>query len=361
MYLILAINPGSTSTKLSIFENTKEIVAETIYHQESELQIYNSSLEQFEYRFNLVKNFIYKSKHEIEDFSAFVGRGGVLPPLPGGTYLVNEEMIYDLYNNTQADHPSNLGGIIAYELTRKVKSCKIPLALVVDPVSVDEFEPVAYISGIPEIKRKCLSHSLNMKAVVREACQDLKIDYDLSRFVVAHLGSGISISPMVGGRIIDVNNANEGGPFSCDRAGALPTVSLVNLCYSGKYSKDELIKKLTTQGGLFAHLGTKDLKEVEERICEGDEKAKLIYDAMVYQISKEIGAMATVINGKFDGILITGGMSRSDLLVNKIKEKISFLGKVYVYPGEEEMKALALGAYRVLKGEEKIIVYGEKK
>ncbi len=358
MFLILVVNPGSTSTKLSVYEDDKEIFSENIVHKPSDLAVFSSSLDQLDYRTFIVEEFIKRLNINLKDFSVLVGRGGALPPLPGGTYIVNEKMVEDLKYRTQADHPSNLGGLIVYYLSLKVNKDRRPLVFIVDPVSVDEFEPVAYITGLSEIKRKCLSHSLNMKAVVREACKDLAVSYENSKFIVAHLGSGISVSPMVGGRIIDVNNANEGGPFSCDRAGALPSVSLVSLCFSGAYTREELIKKLTTEGGLYAHLRTKDLREVENRIKEGDRKAKLIYDALVYQIAKEIGAMATVIDGHIDGIIITGGMSFSNYLIEKIKKKVSFLGKIYVYPGEEEMKALALGALRVIKGEEEAIIYG---
>lgn len=357
MFLILVINPGSTSTKLAIFEDEKELFSESIIHQPTDLERFSSTLEQLEYRTNLTEKFIAYSRYNLEDFSAMVGRGGVLPPMPGGTYLVNERMVDDLKYRTQADHPSNLGGLIVYNLSFKVNKDGKPMPLVVDPVSVDEFDLVAYVTGLPEIKRRCLSHSLNMKAVVRKVCKDLSIPYEDSRFVVVHLGSGISVSPMVGGRIIDVNNANEGGPFSCDRAGALPTVSLVSLCFSGAYTHDELIQRLTLRGGLYAHLGTKDLREVEQRVEGGDGKAKLVYDAMVYQIAKEIGAMATVLHGQLDGIVLTGGMSFSSHLVEEIKKRVSFLGGVYVYPGEEEMRALVLGALRVLRGEEKAKVY----
>lgn len=358
MYKILVINPGSTSTKMSYFIDEKEVIFESLYHKAEDLLLFPNSLSQMDYRLSHVEAFIDKNNIQIEEVSAFVGRGGVLPPLPGGTFLVDKEMVEDLKYHVQADHPSNLAGLMVYLLAQEALSKGAnSLPLITDPVSVDEFEPLAYISGLPEIKRKCLSHALNMKAVVRQLVKDLNFDYYNSTFIVANLGSGISISPMVGGRIIDVNNANEGGPFSIDRAGALPTVSLIDLCFSGKYSREELINMVTAKGGIFAYLGTKDLSVVENKIHKGDDYAKLVFEAMVYQIAKEIGAMCTVVKGKYEGIIITGGMSRSTLLVNSLKERISFLGKIYIYPGEEEMLALAQSALRVLRKEEELKIY----
>lgn len=358
MYKILVINPGSTSTKISYFIDEREIIFESLYHKTEDLLTFPNSFSQMDYRLSQVKAFIDKHNIQIEEVSVFVGRGGVLPPLPGGTYLVDEEMIDDLKHHVQADHPSNLAGLMAANLANEsLSKGGYSLPLITDPVSVDEFEPLAYFSGLPEIKRKCLSHALNMKAIVRQIVKDLNLDNLNSTFIVANLGSGISISPMVGGRIIDVNNANEGGPFSIDRAGSLPTISLIDLCFSGKYSHDELVNIVSTKGGIFAYLGTKDLTIVENKIHQGDDYAKLVFEAMVYQIAKEIGAMCTVVKGKYEGIIITGGMSRSTLLVNSVKERISFLGKIYVYPGEEEMLALAQSALRVLRKEEKIKIY----
>ncbi|MBT9129785.1 MAG: Butyrate kinase 2 [candidate division WS2 bacterium] len=362
MYKILVVNPGSTSTKISYFIDEKEVVFETLYHKTEDLLAFPNSFSQMDYRLNHIKAFIGKHNIKLEEVSAFVGRGGVLPPLPGGTYLVDKEMVEDLKHQVQADHPSNLAGLIVAILAQEsLSKGGSSLPLITDPVSVDEFEPLAYLSGLPEIKRKCLSHALNMKAVVRQLVKDLNLNYFNSTFIVVNLGSGISISPMVGGRIIDVNNANEGGPFSIDRAGSLPTVSLIDLCFSGKYSREELINMVTMKGGIFAYLGTKDLTMVENKISEGDDYAKLVFEAMVYQIAKEIGAMCTVVKGKYEGIIITGGMSRSALLVNSLKERISFLGKIFVYPGEEEMLALAQSALRVLRKEEEIKIYKDCK
>ncbi len=280
---------------------------------------------------------------------AVVGRGGPLGPLEGGTYRINQEMLEDLVSGRFAEHASNLGAMMA---DRFAKSRDLP-AFVVDPVTVDNFPPVARISGEPAIERKCRSHALNIKAVAREAADDLGKSLDQTRFVVAHLGGGISVCALDGGRIIDVNDALLGmGPFSPERAGALPIGPLIELAFSGEYTRETLLRKLSRESGVLGYLGTNNLREVEERIGRGDDRASLIFSAMVYQITKEIGTMAVVLQGKLNGIIITGGMAHSDMLFNELQSQVSFLGKVIRRPGELEMAALAKGAFRVLDGEE---------
>jgi len=284
---------------------------------------------------------------------AVVGRGGLLKPIPGGTYRVGAEMLEDLRQGVQGEHASNLGGILAYGIAR---SAGIE-AFVVDPVSTDEMDPVAKVSGLPELPRTALAHTLNMRAMGRRAAADLGKSYADCRLVVAHLGMGISVAAHRDGRIIDTNNANESGPFSPERAGTLPVGDLIKLCFSGKVTERELLRKLTSQSGLAAHLGTSDTGEVEQRVQQGDPVARLIYEAMAYQIAKEIGAMAAILHGRLDAVVLTGPLAESRWLVTWIKERIGWIGEVLVYPGGDEMHALAEGALRVLRGEEEARVY----
>ncbi len=348
-YKILSINPGATSTKVALYEDTKPIKIEVIRHSSDDLSAFKQTLDQLDLRRELILEFLERNKVEVTDLSAVVGRGGPFKPLESGTYLVNEKMLSDIKTgNVQADHPSNLGALIAFELT---KDTNIP-AFIVDPVSVDEFPEVARISGLPELSRKSLSHALNIKMVARKAASKLGKKYEELNLIIVHLGSGISVSAHLKGRMIDVNNANDMGPFSPQRTGALPVTGLAKLCFSGKYTYPQMYDLLTKKGGLLAHLGTDNVEEVERRIDEGDQKAKLIYEAMVYQIAKEIGAMATTLDGKVDAIVLTGGIANSQRLVNLITNKVKFIAKVLVFPGEDEMEALTLGALRVLSGEE---------
>jgi butyrate kinase len=306
------------------------------------------------YREELVSKFLEENKVKATDLSAVVGRGGPFKPLESGTYRVSEKMLSDIRSgNVQADHPSNLGALIAHEL---IKGTNVP-AFIVDPVSVDEFIPEARISGLPEIERKSLGHALNTKMVARKSAKKLGKKYEELNLVIVHLGSGISVSSHLKGKMIDVNNANDMGPFSPQRTGALPVTGLAKLCFSGKYAQKEMIDLLTKKGGLLAHLGTDNVEEVEKRIDDGDKKAKLIYDAMVYQIAKEIGSMATTLEGKVDAIVLTGGIANSKRLTDSIARKVKFIAPVMVFPGEDEMEALTLGTLRVLSGEEKAKEY----
>jgi butyrate kinase len=348
-YRILSINPGATSTKVALYEDTKPIKIEVIRHLSEDLSAFKETLDQLEYRKGLILKFLERNRVRVTDLSAVVGRGGPFKSLESGTYIVNEKMLSDVKTgNVQADHPSNLGALIAHELT---KDTNVP-AFIVDPVSVDEFPEVARITGLPELTRKSLSHALNIKMVARKAASKLGKRYEGLNLIIVHLGSGISVSSHLKGRMIDVNNANDMGPFSPQRTGALPVTGLAKLCFSGKYTYPEMYNLLTKKGGLLAHLGTDNVEEVEKRIDQGDKTAKLIYEAMVYQIAKEIGAMATTLDGEVDAIVLTGGIANSKRLVNLITNKVKFIAKVLIFPGEDEMEALTLGGLRVLSGEE---------
>lgn len=350
----MSINPGATSTKVALYLNETPVKVKTIRHSTEDISSFKSTLDQLDYRKDIVLKFLEQNHVKPQELSAVVGRGGPFKPLESGTYRVNEKMLSDIKSgNVQADHPSNLGALIAHEI---VKGTDVP-AFIVDPVSVDEFIPEARISGLPQLERKSLGHALNMKMVARKAAKKLGRKYEELNLVIAHLGSGISVGSHLKGKMIDVNNANDMGPFSPQRTGALPVTGLAKLCFSRKYTQKEMIDLLTKKGGLLAHLGTDNVEEVEKRIDEGDLKAKLIYDSMVYQIPKEIGAMATTLEGKVDAIVLTGGIANSKRLTDSITLKVKFIAPVMVFPGEDEMEALTLGALRVLSGEEKAKEY----
>ena len=346
---ILSINPGATSTRVALYQDAKPIKVELIRHSPDDLSAFKHTLDQLEYRLGLILEFLQQNGVKVTDLSAVVGRGGPFKPLESGTYTVSEKMLSDIRaGNVQADHPSNLGALIAHEIT---KDTKVP-AFIVDPVSVDEFPPVARISGLPQVERRSLSHALNIKMVARKAASQLEKKYEELNLIIVHLGSGISVSSHLKGRMIDVNNANDMGPFSPQRAGALPATGLAKLCFSGKHTQQEMYTLLTKKGGLLAYLGTDNVEEVEKRIDQGDQKAKLIYEAMVYQIAKEIGAMATTLDGQVDAVVLTGGIANSKRLVDLITNKVKFIANVLTFPGEDEMEALTLGVLRVLSGEE---------
>ncbi len=349
---ILAVNPGSTSTKIAFFEDDRLIFKESLHHPKEELEKYEKIVDQYEFREEVILRFLKEKK--IERLDAVVGRGGLLKPIPGGTYRVNEAMLRDLRIGLQGEHASNLGGILAYEIAKKYNAD----AFIVDPVVVDEMEPIAKISGLPEIERRSIFHALNQKAVARLAAKDLGKAYEEVNLIVVHLGGGISVGVHRKGRVVDVNNALNGdGPFAPERAGGLPVWDAMALALSGKYTEAELKKKLAGKGGVVAYLGTNNMREVEERVKAGDDRARLIFEAMAYQVAKEIGADATVLKGEVDAIVLTGGLAHSELFVNWIKERVSFIAPVMVYPGEDEMRALACGALRVLRGEEKAKKY----
>ncbi|MDI6839333.1 MAG: butyrate kinase [bacterium] len=361
-YKIFVINPGSTSTIVALFENDKEINRVKIEHSQEELKKYSSAIEQLEFRKQMIKNILNEWRIPArrfaltggKDVNAVVGRGGLLKPLESGTYRINEAMVNDIKEGrVQSEHISNIGPLLAFEIGNELG---VP-SFTADPVSVDEFEPLSRVSGIPEIKRIALQHTLNIKAMAKKASKELGKSLEEINLIVAHIGGGISICPIKRGRIVDSNNANEEGPFSPERSGGLPVYQLVKLCFSGKYDESWLKKRIVGNGGLIAYLETNKVEEVEERIAKHDEKAKFYLEAMAYQIAKEIGAMATVLKGKVDVIVITGGAANSNMLINWIKERISFIAPILVYPGENEMLALAQATLRILKNEEKEKIY----
>ena len=347
MKKILVINPGSTSTKVSLF--TDDILSRetALEHPLSELAQYKTIMEQRELRKNSVLKFMKENNINIQDLSAIAARGGILPPLCSGTYTVSQSMVEYLQNECPVDHASNLAAVIAWEISEN----KIPV-YITDPISVDEFIDESRVSGMKEITRKSMVHALNIKMVARKACEEIGKEYLQSNLIIAHLGGGISIAAQYKGRIIDVNNANEEGPFSPERSGELPVGDVAKIAFSGKYDRRTLKKRFVGNGGLIGYLGTNDLREAF-KMAQNDKNAGLVIDAMAYQICKEIGAMATVLKGDVDAVVITGGLAYSQTFMEKIKKRISKLGLVMVFPGSYEMQALASGALRVLNGEEK--------
>lgn len=349
-HIVLVVNPGSTSTKLAVFTDCDPRYVETIRHPVTDLGRFPNIWSQFPYRLNLCRSW---AREHVDECDAVVGIGGLLRPVTGGTYLVTEKMICDAEANIQGEHASNLGCALAYRLAQEYR-CQ---AFVVDPVSVDEFEPLAYYSGYPTIKRRSLSHAVSIHAAARRAADELGTPLDRTAFVVCHLGGGISIAAVKGGRIIDVNDAASDGPFSPERTGGLPLQPFIDICFSGTYTKEQVKSMVMGHGGLIAYLGTNSTEEVERMIDQGDEKAREVYQAMAYQIAKEIGAMATVLKGNINAIIITGGVARSVVLIPWIEERVRSIARVVVYPGDDEMKALAYGALHVLRGEEKAKEY----
>ncbi len=353
-YYQLIINPGSTSTKIAVFENGKPFFSETLRHQNEDLEKLGRTIEQLEYRKNLVMEALQKAGIKTEELDAVVGRGGLLRPIQGGTYIVTDRMVADLKGEKRGSHASNLGGLIAYSIAKKQG---IP-AFIVDPVSVDELDPLARVSGMPENPRESFFHALNQKAIARRAANDMGKKYEEVNLIVAHLGGGITVGAHLRGRVVDVNNAIPGeGPFTPERSGGVPVGKLVEMCYSGNYSEEEIRKKLMGRGGLVAYLGTNDALNVEKLIHDGSEEALLIYKAMGYQVAKEIGACSAVLKGNVDAVAITGGVAHSKLLVGWIEERVRFIAPILVYPGEEEMDALAAGGLRVLNGSEEAAIY----
>lgn len=353
---ILVINPGSTSTKIALYLQGKCISKENLPHSSEEIKKYEKIYEQKDMRTTIILKYLAKQNISPKDLCAVVGRGGLLRPMPGGTYIVSEAMLNDLRDDYQGEHASNLGGIIAHEIA---VMGEIP-AFIVDPVAVDEFENISRISGLPDIPRRSLVHALNIKAVIRKVCLKLNKDFEKSSYVAAHLGGGISIAAIKNGKIIDVNNANEEGPFSPERAGGLPSMEVIKMAYSGNYTYKELKKKLIREAGLNAYLGTNDGRIVDGKIDSGDKKAEFIFKAMGYQIAKEIGAYSSSLMGRVDAVILTGGLAYSKRLTDWITEMVSFIAPVEVIPGEDELQALYEGAARVINGEEKAKVYEEE-
>ncbi|MBE9467607.1 MAG: butyrate kinase [Bacteroidetes bacterium] len=346
---VLAINPGSTSTKVAVYQNEKSIFLKTIRHSAEEINKYDKVVDQFEFRKEIILNELIQDDIDTEKIEAVVGRGGLIKPIESGIYEVNEKLLMDLRDEFLGEHACNLGGLIAYDIAKSLPNAK---AYIADPVVVDEMQDVARIAGHPKFERLSIFHALNQKAITRVYAKAMNKNYSDLNLIVAHLGGGVSVGAHCKGKVIDVNNALDGeGPFSPERSGTLPNGQLVEMCFSGDYSKKEIKKILKGEGGLIAYLGTNDAYSVEMKAKDGDAKAKLIQDAMAYQVAKEIGSLATVLKGQVDGILITGGIAHNPDLIEYIKEMVSFIAPVTVYPGEDEMKALAVNGLLVIKGE----------
>ncbi len=347
---ILVINPGAGSTRVALFADEKAIFEENVRHNPDELLKFPRIIDQYQFRKEKILQLLESKKVDPESLHVIVGRGGPFKPLTSGTYVVNDNLIQDIRSgNYQSEHPSLLGAVIAKEIADALKI----KAYFVDPVSVDEFWELARFSGLKEIKRKALSHALNVRMVAKKTARALNKQYNECNFVIVHLGTGITVAAHQKGQQIDSSNANEDGPFSPQRTGALPTIPLLKLCVSLGCQYDDLKKKLNREGGLLSYLGTDDIREIERRIAGADGEAESVYNAMVYQIAKEVGAYAVVLKGEIDAIIITGGIANSEKFVAQLKDWISFLcPKFFVYPGEGEMEALALGVLRVLRKEE---------
>ncbi|RPF55683.1 butyrate kinase [Aquisalibacillus elongatus] len=350
LFRMLIINPGSTSTKIAVFEDDKSIFERTIRHDVHELDEFPKLINQFPYRKDIILGVLDEEGINLSKFDSICARGGLLRPIEGGTYTINQAMIEDLKQGYNGEHASNLGGLIAYEIAQDLNIS----AYIVDPVVVDEMQDIARISGLEELPRKSIFHALNQKAVARKASEQLNKHYEDSRLIVCHMGGGITVGVHSFGKVIDVNNGLDGdGPFSPERAGTLPVGQLIDLCFSGQYTKDDLKKKVVGKGGLVDYLGTNDAIDVEQMMENDNSQAAKIYDAMAYQIAKEIGSQSVVINGQVDAIVLTGGLAYGKDFISKITKRVEWIADVLVFPGENEMEALAEGALRVLKQVEK--------
>lgn len=349
---ILVINPGSTSTKIAVFQEDQVLHEETLRHSSEELGAFKTIFEQFDFRRKMIEAALEKAGLPLSDLDAVVGRGGLLKPITSGTYQVNQAMLKDLKMGVLGQHASNLGGVLAYEIAEPLGKP----SFIVDPVVVDEMEPLARYTGIPGVERRSVFHALNQKAIARLAASQLNQPYESVNLIVVHLGGGITIGAHTEGRVIDVTNGLDGeGPMTPERSGALPAREVMKLAAS--MEPEALNKQIAGKGGLVAHLGTNDVREVMERIDAGDSHAEEILRAMAYQVAKSVGAMATVLEGKVDGIVITGGIAYNDRFVSWIEQRTKFISPVFVFPGEDELKALADGALRVLHNMEEAKVY----
>jgi len=351
--IIFTVNPGATSTKCALYQvldkEIKEITSKTIDHPDKIIAQFEDVATQLDYREELVRQFISSNLPSDAKIVACAGRGGMLTPIPSGVIKVNEELVKFSLNRPVYQHASNLGAPLVYRIAQ---TCEVD-AFIVDPVSVDELTPIARISGNPDFPRFSLVHALNIRATVRKLSEKLSKKFEEMRCVVAHLGGGFSIAAFDRGKMVDNDNRMESAPFTPERAGGIPPIPLIDACFSGKYTQKELIKKLYGEGGIYAYLGTKDMREIEQRVKDGDKFTTLIYDAMIYQICKEIGAMASVMSFDIDGIIITGGLAKDRILVERITEKVHKIGNIYIYPGSNENEALAQSVLRILQGVEK--------
>lgn len=348
-YKLLIINPGSTSTKIGVYENDQKILVETLRHSSDEIAKYATIYDQYAFRKEVILNVLNDRLFDINTLDAVVGRGGMLKPIAGGTYAVSKAMLEDLKVGVQGQHASNLGGIISNEIA---KDLEIP-AYIVDPVVVDELCSEARYSGVPELPRKSKFHALNQKAVAKRFAKENDRNYEDLNLIVMHLGGGVSIGAHMAGKVVDVNNALDGdGPFSPERSGGVPVGDLIKMCFSGKYTEKEIYSKIVGKGGFVAYLDTNDAIQLENWVKEGKDDALKLYKAFLLQLGKGIGEMSTVLNGKVDAIIVTGGIAYWKELIDDLKKKIDWIAPVTVYPGEDELLALAQGAVRVLNKEE---------
>ncbi len=354
---ILAINPGSTTTKIAVYSNNKPVFLKNIHHDHEELCKFSRMSDQFIYRKDIILKELTDSRIDINQFDVVVGRGGLVQPIESGVYRINKRLKHDLREGILGEHASNLGGLIADEIARDIPRCQ---AFIADPVVVDELQDVARFTGHPKFKRISIFHALNQKATARAYARLLDKKYEDLNLVIAHMGGGISVGAHKKGRVIDVNQALDGeGPFSPERSGTLPAGDLARMCFEGEFSLEEIQKIITGEGGLVAYMGTNSAYEIELLAQDGDERARLIQDAMAYQIGKEIGAMCTVLHGEVDAIILTGGISHNPMIVEYLKKMVSFIAPVIIYPGEDEMHALAMNGLMVLKGQIKVKDYDD--
>lgn len=353
-YRLLAINPGSTSTKIALFENDREIFSSNISHDAVKLRKFREISDQFPYRKEAISAELTKNEISLQGMDAFVGRGGGLVSLEGGTYVINETLLHHARIGFTVKHPATLGSQLAHDfaLTYGGK------AFVVSPPDVDEFDLIARVSGLSDVPRESRIHALNQKEVALCYAKEVGKQYEDMNLVISHIGGGVSVTAHQKGRMVDSNDIFNGdGPMAINRAGALPATAVVKMCFSGQYTEREIYDRITKNGGMVDHLGTTDIREVKKRIEKGDSYAKLIYDAMIYQICKNIGAYAAVLKGDVDAILLTGGIANDPYLIDQIIDRVKFIAPVKVYAGEFEMQALANGALRVLTGQEKPKTY----
>jgi len=348
MKKILAINPGSTSSKIGYFEDTSCISSITIRHNQEEIARFESIIDQYPMRKDAIMDWMDEQNIDVKDLDGVVGRGGLLKPTNGGTFKVNESIVSDLINARFGVHASNLGALIAREIADKAGVD----AFIVDPVTTDEFGPLARYSGHPDIQRFSVFHALNQKASARTICEKMQKEYNDVNMIIAHLGGGATIAAHEKGRAVDVNHGLEEGPFTPERSGSLPVLEIIKMSYSGKFTQEEMKKKVVGRGGMTAYMGTSDIQAVVKMAENGDKKAAEILDAMVYQICKEIGACAAVLKGAVDTIVITGGVAYNEYITDRIKERVSFISSIHILPGENELLSMTSGVLRVLEGKE---------
>ena len=353
---IIAINPGSTSTKIAVYDNESPVLVKNIVHSAEELDTYDRITDQFEYRKELIYKVLKDAEIQMDLVKAIVGRGGLVKPIESGVYEVNDAMKKDLIHSPMgAEHASNLGGLIADDLAKSIPGAK---AYIANPVVVDELADIARFSGHKLMPRVSVFHALNQKAVARQHARSVLRKYEEMNLIVVHLGGGVTVGAHYKGRVIDVNQGLDGdGPFSPERSGTLPVGALVRLCFSGKYTEKQVLKMNKGEGGLVSYMGTNSAYEVEQKMMAGDKEATLVYEAMAYQVAKEVGSMFAVLKGDVDGILITGGVAHSKWFVNQISERVYKMAPVHIYPGEDEMRALAFNGLRIIKGEADAKVY----